>query len=422
MRLRHRFRREPEPSPQTIRTLAAVDAALAGDRVEAEHDDLRRLVVALREERPQPRPEFELSLDLRAHEGFPREDRPGIHKADPARRRELHTPHRLRTTPLALGTAAAIFIVATALITTGVFEGGGTDESAPSSAAQEPLEMALPSERLQRDQATGQQSTPSRANGAAEPSVAPLLSPAPAGVAPRATNRQVERSAEIVLSTPRRRIEDVADGVIRVTDRQGGFVLSSSVSSGDRSSAGASFDLRIPTTRLDAAVAALSELAHVRSRTQAAQDVTAEFTSPRRRLADALAERRGLLRRLALADTPNETAAVRARLRAVNRRANRAQAQLRMLRERVAFAAVSVAVRPGADGGQGDDGWSLGDAAGDAVSVLGAVAGAAIVGLAVAFPAAFLALLAWLAYRAVVRRRREQALDMPSTSQPAPGD
>ncbi len=414
-----RLRRKSEPSPETIRTLAAVDAALAGDRVEAEHDDLRQLALALRDERPQPRPEFELSLDLRVHEGFPRADRAGIHNAEPAQRRELHTPHRLRTTPLALGTAASIFIVATALITTGVLGGGGRDDNAPSSSS--------PQERpALSDQAAGRESAPSsadsRSTATPQPSVAPLSSQAPGSVAPQATKRQVERSAEIVLATARERIEDVADGVIRVTDRQGGFVLNSAVSSGDRSSAGASFDLRIPTTRLDAAVADLSELAHVRSRTQAAQDVTAEFTSPRRRLADALAERRGLLRQLARADTPNETAAVRARLRAVNRRANRAQAELRRLRERVGFAAVSVTVRPGTGGGQGDPGWSLGDAASDAVSVLGAIAGAAIVGLAVAVPAAFFALLAWLAYRAFMRRRREQALDLPAAELPASGD
>ena len=140
--------------------------------------------------------------------------------------------------------------------------------------------------------------------------------------------------------------------------------------------------------------------------------MTAEFTSPRRRLADALAERRGLLRQLARADTPNETAAIRARLRAVNRRADRAQAELRRLRERVGFATVSVSVRPGTDGGGGDDGWSLGDAARDALSVLGAIGGAAIVALAVALPAGLLALLGWVAYRALARRRREQALDL----------
>ena len=83
---------------------------------------------------------------------------------------------------------------------------------------------------------------------------------------------------------------------------------------------------------------------------------------------------------------------------------------------------MSVAVRPGAGAGSSDDGWSLGDAARDALSVLGAIAGAAIVALAVAVPAAIVGLLAWLAYRAVLRRRREQALDMPPAAQPAPGD
>ena len=62
------------------------------------------------------------------HEGFPRADAPGIHKEEPARRKELHTPHRLRTTPLALGTAAALFIVATAVLTTGLLGGGDGGE------------------------------------------------------------------------------------------------------------------------------------------------------------------------------------------------------------------------------------------------------------------------------------------------------
>jgi hypothetical protein len=414
-----RLRREREPSPDTIRVLAAVDAALAGDRVDAEHADLRDLAVALRDERPQARPEFELALDLRVHEGFPREDRPGIHKATPAQRRELHTPRRLRTTPLALGTAASIFIVATALITTGVL-GGGSSTDQPGSrdpARSEPL-LASPASR---DQA-GRESAPSQSAAPAPSTASPPSSPPLAGVAPGKRRREVERSAELVLSTQRGRIEDVSDRVVQVVDRHGGFVLSSSVSSGARSNAGASFDLRIPTARLDAALADLSELSHVRSRTQGSRDVTAEFTSPRRRLADALAERRGLLRQLARADTPNETAAIRARLRAVNRRANRAQAELRRLRERVTYAAVSVAVRPGAVAGSSDDGWSLGDAARDALSVLGAIAGAAIVALAVAVPAAIVALLAWFAYRAVLRRRREQALDMPTAAQHAPGD
>lgn len=408
-----RLRREPEPSPETARTLAALEAALAGDPVDAGHEDLRRLAVALREERPRPRPEFELALDLRAHEGFRREDRPGIHKEEPARRKELHTPHRLRTTPLALGTAAALFIVATTVLTTGLLGGSGGKESAPSEL---PDLLASPqSERQAQDKAAGP-------TGTAAPALAQPAPSGPPGTAPAARRRQVERAAELALSTPRDRIEDVADGVVRVTDRHGGFVLSSSVSAGEGAKAGASLDLRIPSDRLQAAVADLSELAHVRARTQSARDVTAEFTSPRRRLSDALAERRGLLRQLAQAVTPNQTAAVRARLRAVNRRVDRARAELRRLRERVAFSAVSVSVEPGAAGGKGDGGWSLGDAARDALSVLGAVAGAVIVGLAVALPAGILAFLGWLAYRVIVRRRRERALDTTSVTPPAASD
>ena len=209
--------------------------------------------------------------------------------------------------------------------------------------------------------------------------------------------------------------------MIRVTDRHGGFVLRSSVSAGDKSDAGASLFLRIPSAQLQAAIADLSELAHVRARTQSARDVTAQFSSPRRRLADALAERRGLLRQLARAVTPNETAAVRARLRAANRRADRARTELRRLHDRVRYSGVAVTVAPGA-AGKSDGGWSLGDAAHDAVSVLRAVAGAAIVGLAVAVPAGFVALLGWVTYRAVVRRRREQALDATSVVPPAAAD
>ncbi len=408
-----RLRREPQPSPETVRALAALDAALAGEDVAPEHADLRELALAVRAERPRPRPEFELALDLRAHEGFAPEGRTGIHTAEPARRRELHTPHRLRVTPLALGTAASLFIVATAVLTTGLLGGGAGEDGARTAQPEPLLSPSAPVESRAQDKAAG-------ATGEAAPAVSPPVpGPPQGGIAPGARRRQVERSAELVLSAPRDQIEDVADGLIRVIDRHRGFVLSSSVSAGESADAGASFDLRIPSDRLQEAVADLSELAHVRSRTQAARDVTAEFSSPRRRLADALAERRGLLRRLSKADTANETAAVRARLRAVNRRIDRVQAQLRGLRERVAFAAVSVSIRPGAARGDGG-GWSLGDAGRDALSVLAAAAGGAIIALAVTLPAGIVALLVWLAYRVIVRRRREQALD--GAPAPAPGD
>ena len=400
-----RLRKEPEPSPEVVRELAAVDAVLAGAPMEAEYDELRDLTLALREERPKPRPEFALGLDLRAREGFSG-DRA---QAPPARRPWWLGLPRL-SVPLALGTTAALFIVATAVLSSGVLGGGGDD--GPQVAVKEPAVKSTGRESQAPAPVTPQPQADSQAAGGSSGRALALPSPAPpAGVFPQVRRRQVERSASVTLSTPSDLVEDVADGVVRVTDRYGGFVLSSSVSSGEGADTGASLELRIPTTRLQAAVADLSELAHVRSRTQAGRDITSEFSSPRRRLADALAERRGLLRRLAQAATPNETAAVRARLRAVNRRIDRNRATLRSLRERVSFSAVAVAVEPGGKA-EADGGWTIGDAARDALSVLGAVAGATIIALAVALPAGILALGAWLAYRALARRRRERALDL----------
>jgi hypothetical protein len=394
--------------PETRRELDALDAALAGMRVDPRDEELASLAVALREERPVPRPEFALDLDLRARDGFP-----AAEGATPALRSKRVPAFRRRWT-LALGTAASLFIVATAVLTSG----GGEDQGRPAGGDGAPViehrsDSSTP-QSAQRQSQESSDSAPSSAGGSAttQPDIAPVP-PSPAGVAPRARDRKVERAASLTLSTPRDQIEDVADRAIRVTDGHGGFVLTSSVSSGEGREAGAALDLRIPSERLQPALADLSELAHVRARTQEARDITAAFTSPRRRLSDALAERRGLLRQLARAVTPNETAAVRARLRAVNRRIDRAQAELRRLRDRVSFAAVSVAIEPGGDSGDGGGGgWSLADAAGDALGVLRVLLGGALVALAVLIPAGLLGGGGWLAYRGWVRRRRENALEM----------
>jgi hypothetical protein len=383
-----RLRREPEMDPSTRRELEALDAALAGEPVDPRDEELASLAVALREERPLSRPEFALDLDLRVRDGFPAPE-----KAAKAAR----PPRRRRAWGLALGTAASLFIVATAVLTSGV-PGGGNDNSPRSQPPME-LEDSLP--------------TPTTGGGAAQESAPALAAPptSRSDLAARARDRQVERAASLTLSAPRDRIEEVADGAIRVTDRHGGFVLRSSVTAGEGRDAGATLDLRLPSTRLQAALADLSELGHVRSRTQDARDITAAFRSPRRRLSDAQAERRGLLRRLERAVTANETAAIRAQLRAVNKRIDRVQAELRQLRNSVTFAAVAVAIEPGR-GSSDDGGWTLGDAVDDALGVLRAVLGGALVALAVLIPAGLLGGVGWLAYRGWVRRRRESALEM----------
>ena len=73
---------------------------------------------------------------------------------------------------------------------------------------------------------------------------------------------------------------------------------------------------------------------------------------------------------------------------------------------------MSVALVPRA-GGEDDEGaWTPGDAFDDAVRVLEVAAGVVVIAGAVLMPFALVWLLGWLARRAVVRRRRERALDM----------
>ena len=218
------------------------------------------------------------------------------------------------------------------------------------------------------------------------------------------------RNAQLTLATRPRDVEKVAAGVLRVADVSGGFVASSTVSD-----EGGSFELRIPTARLNRALADLSKLGKVRSRTQSSEDITAETVSARGRLREAQREREGLLRALANANTLNETESVRARLRTVNERIATLRAAVRRVANRASYANVSVELVSDRSGAApiGDDGrWTPGDAFRDAVRVLEVAAGIALIVLALLLPLALLGGVGALAARGLGHRRRERALDM----------
>jgi hypothetical protein len=374
------------------RELAAIDAALSGKPVEAGLADLANLARAIRAERPRPRPGFNAALDVRVREGF-RAQEPGASPRDAKRSRRL--------VPVAAGAAASLLIVVTAVLSSGVLSGGSgghevsagrgapaetpSAESAPTSAAPT-AKLRAPAQALTGDQRLK--------------------------VVPRVRNRQVEHDAALTLAARSDKVEDTADGVIEVTDRYGGFVLRSNVTGGDRSSAGATLDLRIPADRLQPALRDLSGLAHVRSRTQSSQDITARFVSARSRLRDALTERRALLRQLAHATTANETASIRARLRISNREIAIARSNLRSLRNRIDFSKVGVTIEADDTLSSGGGSWTPGDALHDALGVLGVAAGVALVTAAVLLPVLAIGLLVLLASRRIVRERRNRALDL----------
>ena len=133
----------------------------------------------------------------------------------------------------------------------------------------------------------------------------------------------------MTLSADPDEVADVADGVVEVTERYDGIVVSSDVSTGAGGRGRASFDLRIPSQNLQAALADLSDLAHVTSRDEGSRDITAPFVTAEERFDDAKAEVDALLEQLAEADSADEIAAIRQQLeraRRAGRRPRRASA------------------------------------------------------------------------------------------------
>ncbi|HYM57477.1 MAG TPA: DUF4349 domain-containing protein [Solirubrobacteraceae bacterium] len=391
-------------TPDTLtRELAALDDALAGRPVDPDLAALGDLALLLRADRPVPDPAFARRLDVRAERRFPRER---------ARRGGVKWP---RIALPALGTVASAALVVLVVIsgpTGGGDSGGGTSttvqKAAPRSAEPSVDDGGGATARGGSEAAP----TPGSSGSASTPAgIGPLPEP-PVPSAPstdRRRSRSVERSAELTLAAPPRDIDTAAAGILRVTDQVGGYVASSTVSSGSSGQ----FELRVPARRLQDALTRLSRVGRVRSRTQSAHDITAVVVSARERLTDARTERRSLLRQLAAADTPNETASIRARLRLVSGQIAAAKRELRRVQTRASYSSVAVTLladRRAAAGGAGGA-WTPGDALDDAVRVLEVTAGVLLVALAVSLPAALLALLAWLATRRGAQRRRERALD-----------
>jgi hypothetical protein len=204
-------------------------------------------------------------------------------------------------------------------------------------------------------------------------------------------------------------MQRVADQVTAVTNRHGGFVLTSSVSTGEDSSGG-DFNLRIPVTEIRPALRDLAALADVRSQSQTGRDVTPEYVTARDRLRSARAERKSLLRRLETAATDTEAEAIRRRLDVVAGEINALRGRLHGLRLRTDYAVVTVSLQA-KDGDQGGaSSGSFDDAMHDAGDILIGTAGILVRVLAVALPLGLIALLGWAVTRVLQRRRRESAL------------
>ncbi len=404
-------RDEQDLSADVRRELEALDRALAGQPVDADLDGVATLARELRDARPEPNDDFTAELDDRAARGFPADGPSRSSFADRVRE-WLAGVQPLRVLAPAGAVATVVLVASVAVIQSG----GGEDATTPVVSSQEStvpeadrqaatagdaaVEAPLPESGAAGGTAQGldafdETTVPEQSAGADRNRIAP------------SSGREVESSASLSLSTDEDEFEEVADGVVGITDRYRGFVLSSEESAfGDRSRA--SFELEIPSQKLQVALADLSELAHVESRTEDSLDITAPTVTARQQLTDARAEVESLLGQLAEADTPKETEAIRFRLDIARADAARAKAEFQKLARRANYANVSVTV---VSGGGGDGDWGAGDAVEDIGDALSTVGGVALIAAVILLPFALVIAVFTFAWRRSVRRGRERVLD-----------
>jgi hypothetical protein len=400
--------RERPIDPEVQRELDALDAALRGERVDPEFAHVTELAGELREARPEPSTNFGGVLDARVATGFAGGDG-----------RQARPPKRSLSRRFGFVVAPVAATMLAVVVGVGVLSNSGGEDDAGSGDVQ-PIGVqedagggtaALPTGPEVTGSGDFQQTDRSGAQSTIEPALpGTTVAPAPPGTPTQPLKpgqaRKQELTASMALSTEPDEVDDVADGVVDVVDTYRGIVVSSNVSTnGDKGRA--TFDLRIPAQNLQAALADLSDLASVTSRDEGLLDVTAPFIGAEERFDDAKAEVDSLVAQLAEAESQTEIDAIKARLAPARDELAAARAELAGLKQRTDFSRLSVTVL-----GDGDaDGWSIGDAADDAVSVLEDIAGAGLIALAVIIPLGALAIVGGLGLSAYRRRSRERALD-----------
>jgi Domain of unknown function (DUF4349) len=389
------------------------------------HRDDFDLTAELRALRPSPSATFADELDARVAAGFAKEERSrkGPFSAIARAIREAS----LRRLVLPAGaTALAALAIATAVVA--VEQGRDSGSSGESALLSLNAEKNPPAGGGEDTHFSDTPSTPSgggpfsgrTAGGAGEVSAGSSAG-YQSGLTPQALvgagRRKVERDAELVLRSEPGEIGENANEVFVVVHTNRGIVLNSSIrdwtaNAGNRAAeARANFQLLIPTSRLNDTLASLSRIADVRSRLESTLDITAPTVGVTEQLSDAEARIDSLLAQLAEAGSDEERAAVESELGRERRHAAALGAQLDRLRQRSHFARVSLRIESGQSGTDSGSGtWGVGDAVDDAGRILTIGAGVALIGIAVLAPLALIALLAWWANRAWMRRRGERAL------------
>jgi hypothetical protein len=383
---------------------AELEAALNGEGEGAAADSWRALRADVRATAPPMAPEFERRL----RERLAGQGARGLRQATPvdaAVRRPRGWPGGLLRTGSrrAALSAAMVGAVVAAVLIAGPLGAGNR----PTGEAVPRLPSAASSPVVKAPAATSRAADGAVAQGAAGAAASAPAAGAEAG----APGRVQQRAATLSLSASASEVQTVADRVARLATSLGGFVQSSQVQvlTPQEGTSHAELDLRLPSAKLTAALAALGQLAPVRSESQSLQDITNAYDAARQRLSDATAERQALLRALAGASTEGQIDSLRERLAQARRAITEAQSAFGAVSRRASTAEVEVTVL--GDARVASEGLTLHRGLHDAGRVLVVALAVMIVALAILAPLALLVLALTSARRAWRRYQRERVLD-----------
>lgn len=381
--------RSKEPGPDAAHELEVIDAVVrGGGHARPEDAALTDFALLVRNARPLPDHGAAIRLDER------------LTSEQPERRQVRR--------PLLLAALASFVVIA---VVGGVaLNGGGPQDFSQPSAEPHAGQVTTPA-----DSAGGSVSGPAVPEGQKRKAFEDLTdskamqSGVSKGAAMVAQDREVARDARLTLATPGARIERLSDRVVETVDDARGYVANSSVRSGQGDRGRADFRLMLPAAGFQETFAALSKLAHVRSRSQSTEDITADYRASERVVRQREARVAALETKLDAAETPATRQATRRDLERAKFALRQAERGLRVNKNRVQFVPVELKIVADSAAATADQG-TIGKAVSRAGEILTNIAAVMIVMLAVGIPVAIASALALLGYRRWRRTRADRTI------------
>jgi Domain of unknown function (DUF4349) len=254
------------------------------------------------------------------------------------------------------------------------------------------------------------QVAPAAAAASAKDQAAPAAKPGSTGAAAQVRlvdlGNRIVRTATVELEVGQDRLNDTINRATDVVTRAKGIYVGSSTSVPGDDAASGQVSFRVPVDAFEPVLRELKGLGTYRGEQSSTEDVTNQYVDLNGQLAAWRAQERVYLRLLDRAKSIADVIAVQNQLQQVQSNIERLQGQLNHLEDQSSFSTIVLQLsEPGAAGPAGQPQGRLARAWATAVSGLGVMAAAVLVGVVWLTPVAVLAGLVLIGLRAFRRPR-----------------